>query len=155
MPDPDKKTLNNRPAGRAKPVGFAIAFVVLAGLGIWYWVHRGADSTAGQSDQPAGVKSTLHLETFVLNLSDADQRAYLRVGIDLGLNKEMKHGEESATIAQVRDTILGVLAQGKVDDLLTAEGKTKLKENLAQALQQRMPQLGVEDVYFTEFLIQR
>jgi flagellar FliL protein len=155
MPDPDKKTLNDRPAGRGRPVAFVIAFVVLAGLGIWYWMHRGADAAAGQPDQPAGVKSTLHLETFVLNLSDADQRAYLRVGIDLGLNKEAKHGEEPAPIAQVRDTILGVLAQGKVEDLLTAEGKTKLKQNLVQALHERMPQLGVEDVYFTEFLIQR
>jgi flagellar FliL protein len=90
-----------------------------------------------------------------LNLSDLDQRSYLRVGIDLGLNTEPKRGEEPAPVAEVRDTILGVLAEGKVDELLTESGKTKLKENLLSALRQRMPQLGVEEVYFTEFLIQR
>jgi flagellar basal body-associated protein FliL len=94
------------------------------------------------------------LETFVLNLADQEQRSYLRVGIDLGLSEELKRGEQ-APVAQVRDTILGVLAEGKVNDLLTPAGKTKLKENLLQALQRREPELGVEEIYFTEFLIQR
>jgi flagellar basal body-associated protein FliL len=31
----------------------------------------------------------------------------------------------------------------------------KLKEDLLHALQERLPGLEVEDVYFTEFLIQR
>jgi flagellar basal body-associated protein FliL len=108
-------------------------------------------SAAGAQTQ---VRSTLHLDTFVLNLSDPDQRSYLRVGIDLGLSREEKRGEVTP-VAEVRDTILGVLAEGKVDVLLTAAGKTKLKQDLLTALQQRLPQLGVEEVYFTEFLIQR
>ncbi len=98
--------------------------------------------------------STLHLETFVLNLADPDQKSYLRVGIDLGLNREMKHGEE-APVARVRDTIIGVLALARVEELLTAKGKAKLKEDLQHALEERAPELGVEEVYFTEFLIQR
>jgi len=60
-----------------------------------------------------------------------------------------------APVGQVRDTILGALAEAKVNDLMTAAGKVKLKENLLHALQERVPQLGVEEVYFTEFLIQR
>jgi flagellar FliL protein len=100
------------------------------------------------------VNGTLHLETFVLNLADRDQRSYLRVGIDLGLSREIPRGE-NAPVGQVRDTILGVLAQSRVDDLLTAPGKLKLKQDLLQALQQRIPRLEVEEVYFTEFLIQR
>ncbi len=78
----------------------------------------------------------------------------MRVGIDLGLGREIGK-DESAPVAEVRDTILSVLSEARVDDLLTAKGKAKLKEDLLQALQQRVPQLVVEDVYFTEFLIQR
>jgi flagellar FliL protein len=94
------------------------------------------------------------LETFVLNLAEPGQRSYLRVGIDLGLAREIARGE-TAPVGQVRDTILGVLADWKVDDLTTLKGKTKLKEDLLHALQERVPGLGVEEVYFTEFLIQR
>jgi flagellar basal body-associated protein FliL len=76
------------------------------------------------------------------------------VGIDLGLGQE--HGKgENAPLGQVRDTILGVLAQSRVDELSTAAGKEKLKQDLLHALQQRLPGREVEEVYFTEFLIQR
>jgi flagellar basal body-associated protein FliL len=78
----------------------------------------------------------------------------LRVGIDLGLNRETKR-EETAPVSEVRDTVLDVLAEAKVSDLMTVAGKTKLKENVLHALQERLPRLGVEEVYFTEFLIQR
>lgn len=101
------------------------------------------------------MKGTLHLETFVLNLADPGQRSYLRVGIDLGLGRELGKGENAAAVGPVRDTIVGVLAQSRVDELLTAKGKAKLKEDLLRALQERVPGLEVEEVYFTEFLIQR
>jgi flagellar basal body-associated protein FliL len=156
MPAAEKKTLSAATAPAAKKrgkFGFVVVVLLLAGAGVWFFIFRKDPSAAEAGAQPQ-VRSTLHLDTFVLNLSDPDQRSYLRVGIDLGLNREEKRGEV-APIAEVRDTILGVLAQGKVDELLTATGKTKLKQELLAALQQRLPQLGVEEVYFTEFLIQR
>jgi len=128
-----------------------LPLMILAGVGIWFWANRGAEAAPTEAPR---VRSTLHLETFVLNLADIDQRSYLRVGIDLGLKQEAKRGE-TAPVAEVRDTILSVLAEAKVSDLATVAGKTKLKENLLHALQQRLPRLGVEEVYFTEFLIQR
>lgn len=128
--------------------------VVLVGLGVWFWsTHRTTPGVlAGGNPE---VKGTLHLETFVLNLADPEQRSYLRVGIDLGLGREMGRGENAPPVGQVRDTILSVLAQSRVDELMTAKGKAKLKEDLLHALQERVPGLGVEEVYFTEFLIQR
>jgi flagellar basal body-associated protein FliL len=77
------------------------------------------------------------------------------VGIDLGLGREMGKGGNAPPVGEVRDIILGVLAQSKVDELLTAAGKAKLKEDVLQALRERVPELEVEEVYFTEFLIQR
>jgi len=146
MPEEDKET------SKGRVLGVVLLVVLLAGAGIWFWASRGAEAAPEEATK---VRSTLHLETFVLNLADTDQRSYLRVGIDLGLNREAKHGEELAPVAQVRDIILGVLAEAKVTDLMTATGKKSLKENLLHALQERVPQLGVEEVYFTEFLIQR
>lgn len=133
---------------------FAFPVVILVAVGIWFWASRQA-APAVQANQEAHVRSTLHLETFVLNLADPEQRAYLRVGVDLGLNKDLKHGEEAVPIAQVRDTILAVLAQAKADEILTAQGKSKLKQDLLRALEEQVPELGVEEIYFTEFLIQR
>lgn len=122
-------------------------------LAFWLWANR-EDTPSAQASDASTVCSTLHLDSFVLNLADPNQRSYLRVGIDLGLSREIKHGEE-LPVAAVRDTILGVLGEAKVDDLMTASGKAKLKQQVLRALRDRVPQLGVQEVYFTEFLVQR
>ena len=127
--------------------------VTLVALGAWYWSAR--RTQPGSADGNGQVKGSLRLETFVVNLADHDSRSYLRVGIDLGLGRELGKGEGAPPVAEVRDTILGVLAQCRADDLLTAEGKSKLKLDLLHALQERVPSLQVEEVYFNEFLIQR
>ncbi|MGD0570728.1 MAG: flagellar basal body-associated FliL family protein [Candidatus Sulfotelmatobacter sp.] len=149
MPPTKKKAEGEAP--RSGRTGIALFAVALLGLGGWFWsTHRGQ---AGAGGFPR-VKGTLHLETFVLNLADPGERSYLRVGIDLGLGRELGR-RETAPVGQVRDTILGVLAQSRVEELSTAAGKEKLKEDVLHALQQRIPGLEVEEVYFTEFLIQR
>jgi flagellar protein FliL len=124
--------------------------VVAVIAGAWLWGKRGSESASANSP----VKSTLHLETFVLNLADPGQRSYLRVGIDLGLGREMGKGD-TPPVAELRDTILSILGECKADDLLTEAGKDKLKADLLRALQARVPDQKVEEVYFTEFLIQR
>lgn len=135
------------------PIALLLLAVVLALAVTGYWsTHR--TGSAGSINGDGEIKGTLHLETFVLNLADPGQRSYLRVGIDLGLNRQLGRGE-NIPVGPARDTILAVLGQSEADDLLTGKGKAKLKEDLLHALRERVPGLGVEDVYFTEFLIQR
>lgn len=155
MPDerPVKEKKPAKLASRSRRAAFILPALALAVLGGWFWSRRGNEPAVSPQDG-SHLVSTLHLETFVLNLADPTQKSYLRVGIDLGLNRELKHGEDPPA-ARVRDTIIGVLALAKVDELLTAKGKESLKEDLLHALKQRVPELGVEEVYFTEFLIQR
>jgi flagellar basal body-associated protein FliL len=143
----------DRTRGRGGLILFLFV-AILAMAGFWFWMSRGGDLGAARASETR-VKSTVHLETFVLNLADTDQRSYLRVGIDLGLNHELRRGEDPVPVAQVRDTILAVLGEVKVDDLESAQDKMRLKQNLLHALQQHVPEAGVEEVYFTEFLIQR
>lgn len=152
MPE-ESKPAKKVSKARGRVLAFLLLAIVLTAGAGWFWRESGGETKAQAHEGPT-VKSTMHLETFVMNLADADQRSYLRVGIDLGLNSNAKRGEE-VPVARVRDTILGVLALAKVDDLLTADGKGKLKQELLHALQERVPDLGVEEVYFTEFLIQR
>jgi flagellar basal body-associated protein FliL len=149
------KTANQAPPTTRTGIIFLFVLAaVVAALGAGFW---GTQRTRSEASTGGGgeVKGTLHLETFVLNLADPGQRSYLRVGIDLGLSRELGRGENALPVGPVRDTILGVLGQSQADELVTAKGKAKLKEDLLHALQQRVPGLGIEEVYFTEFLIQR
>jgi flagellar FliL protein len=108
----------------------------------------------------AADKGVLHLEPFVVNLADTEENRFLRVGIDLGLEKalpgkEGKGGESDVPAARIRDCILYVLSTWRSDTLLTPDGKQKLKDEMLHALQDRVPELGVREIYFTDFFVQR
>jgi len=113
-------------------------------------------SQATQSaDSSTRVRAVLHLETFTVDISNSEQKAYLRVGIDLGLGRDLKpEGGETPT-ALIRDTVLTVLMSAKPEDLISSEGKQKLKAQILDALHQRAPEVAAKEVYFSEFLLQR
>jgi len=130
-------------------LGLALA---LGAAGLFFWLHSRPSTSAAEG--PA-AESTLVLETFVVNLNASGQRAYLRVGITLGMAHPLPRNQpEAVPMALVRDTILSVLATAQPEALLGLEGKRQLKDELLKALQERVPQVAVENVYFTEFLVQ-
>jgi flagellar basal body-associated protein FliL len=146
------KTL--RPASSSSGFRSVLITLVVVGAlagGVWMIRRSGEGTPAAANRAPA----TLHLDTFVLNLADPGQRSYLRVCIDLGLSRAVGTKDNAPPLGPVRDTIIGVLGQAKTDDLIAARGKEQLKQDLLRALQTRVPDLGVEEIYFTEFLIQR
>jgi len=105
-------------------------------------------------------KYIVHLEGFTVNLADPEETHFLRVTMDLGIdrlpdNVEKEKAAAALPVARIRDSILSVLTVCKADVLLTADGKGQLKKSLLDALNRSVPELGVRDVYFTEFLVQR
>ena len=140
----------------------ALLIVTLAVLAESGWF--GCTSLHSKTDDKASgapkVKAVLHLDTFVVNLADPQDNRFLRVGIELGLEKALpakgEKGEEGALpMARIRDAILTVLMTWHSDALLGPDGKQKLKDELVRALHDRVPELGVKEVYFTDFLVQR
>jgi flagellar basal body-associated protein FliL len=137
---------NSPKKSKAGPaVVVALALSAVAGL-VWWNSYR---LTPDQSVEP-----TLLLDTFIVNLSGSNQRAYLRTGITLGLARPLPNQQGAVPTALVRDTILSVLASAEPEQLLKLEGKEQLKDELRKKLQERVPQIAVVNVYFTEFLVQ-
>ena len=152
-----------------------VAVVVLAGAGFAAWrflprLPAAVEAKGGKAEEEETprkkskkrpqVKSVMHLESFVVNLTGPDETGYLRVGLDLGCEAESSSGEgekkkDDGMTAMIRDTVLTVLGRSKASDLLTPEGKEKLKKDLVEALDERVPDVGVLEVYFTEFIVQR
>lgn len=145
---------------KSKLPTIAIAAVVVIGAGAGGFMYR--RSTAVKKDPAATpaaspVNSVLALDSFVVNLQDASGNGYLRVTISLGLGgptKEDDKDKETTSLPRVRDTILGVLGSRSVDELLTPDGKTKLKADLLDAIDKSVPELDCKEIYFTEFLVQ-
>jgi len=106
-----------------------------------------------QENNPA-APAMIHLDPFVVNLADGNGQSFLRVGIDLGIEFGPK-GKRHESVAVMRDSIISVLSTCKSDDLLTPDGKKKIKQELSQALNERLPDMKVREIYFTEFMVQR
>jgi flagellar protein FliL len=145
--------------------GIVTVVVLLAlavgGASLWFILQRGraADPLATQESSSA-PKYVVHLDEFTVNLADPEETHFLRVGMDLGTDHPANGNEKDKTVLvapvpRIRDAILSVLTACKANDLVTPEGKARLKKDLIEALHRDVPEIGVREIYFTEFLVQR
>lgn len=137
-------------------LGLLLLLGAVGGAGWHFWLHAPAPA----KHPSAPPISIVHLNNFIVNLADTDRDAYLRVGIDLGVDakpgKKSANGEQKTMpTPEIRDAIISVLTTYRSSDLLTAQGKTQLKENLLEALNKRVHGVSVRKIYFTDFLVQR
>jgi flagellar basal body-associated protein FliL len=138
-----------------------VAVLAVAGGGgaVWYAQHSHTDASEGSGPEKPSA-TIVHLDGFTVNLADPEENHFLRVTIDLALERvptpvDRTKPNSGLPVAQMRDSILSVLTVCKADELLTSEGKLRLKKNLLAALNRDNPELGVQEIYFTEFLVQR
>jgi flagellar protein FliL len=135
--------------------------VAVAGGSAWFVFQPGRNPEASHTaNTSAAPKYLIHLEGFTVNLADPEETHFLRVTMDLGVDRLPEGADKEKAAAtlpagRIRDSILTVLTACKADALLTSEGKVQLKKSLVEALSRDVPELGVRDVYFTEFLVQR
>ena len=117
------------------------------------------DLAPGQLPNPAVYKSTYYPmeQAFTSNLRDTD--GYLQVGVGVSTfydQKVVDHLKNSEM--PVRSAVLEVLAQQSADALNTPQGKNELRKQLKVAINRVLVQRegfgGVDDVYFTSFIIQ-
>jgi len=132
-----------------------LAIAAVSGSSLLFYSRRRHTQPVAQVPTEFAV---LHLDPFVVNLADLDQRTFLRVGIDLDVPvsaRTAKPAESTTSTSLIRDTLLEILMAASSDQLATAEGKRKLKEQMLQSLNARAPGLNAREIYFTEFLMQR
>lgn len=143
-------------------VSVALFAVVGGGAASWLLQQRSQQGVAvrAEAGSSGAPKYLIPLEGFTVNLADPEETHFLRVTLSLGIDRLPEGVEKdkptvAIPVARVRDAILGVLTSCKAEELLTPDGKAQLKKNVLAAVQKNVPELGVRDIYFTEFLVQR
>ncbi len=102
------------------------------------------------------VKKIVELPPFIVNLADAEQARYLRMTVSLGVDGEEKAGEkpDQLFITRVRNAMLAVLSNKKSEEILSLEGKTKLRKELLSAAKAASENPEVKAIYITDFIVQ-
>ena len=105
-------------------------------------------------EEMVAVGEMLPLDTFVVNLADASGKRYLRATMQLELAPDQAMETFEQRLPQIRDVILTVLPTKTFEDIRTVDGKTALREEILQRLNDLLSVDGVINIYFTEFVIQ-
>lgn len=109
---------------------------------------------SGMSSNLAEIGPMFPLDTFTVNLLSESGRRYLKVEMNLELSGEELGIELDSKTAVIRDIVIRLLSSKSLEEISTAKGKEKLKEQIVDQLNMRLRDGRVNNVYFTEFVVQ-
>lgn len=124
-----------------------VALLLLGGVGggaVWFLKKRAADAAAAEESadgeeksaaghakpDPKAVPTFVALEMFTVNLADREAERYAQIGVTLEI-VDAKAGDQIKNyMPAIRSNILMVLSRKTSKDLLDAEGKKLLAEEI-------------------------
>jgi flagellar FliL protein len=114
--------------------------------------HGGKDAKA---DKSSGDSRSFALEQFTVNLATPGGTAqkFVRVNISLEVPTEDVEKEVQSKMPQVRNAIIDLFNSKRPNDLVSAEQREYLKEEIRNALNSFMTNGKVKGVYFTNFAV--
>jgi flagellar FliL protein len=130
-----------------------------------------ATAAAESHDFIPGEGIMLNMPTKIINLVDPTGRKYIRVTIVAEFapdDPEYESLPEEEKIAYLTafeeklnsrlpimdDTVITLLSTKTYEDLYTAEGKEKLRAEIMEILSEKLVDLHLISIYFTEFVVQ-
>ena len=102
------------------------------------------------------VKHIIEMQPFIVNLADSEQARYLRLTVNLGVGGEAAESTkpDQLFLNRIRNAMLAVLTTKNSADVLSIEGKSKLRKELLKAAQAASEEPKVEAIYITDFIVQ-
>lgn len=117
---------------------------------------KGASASLRLPDD-SKVKQIIELQPFIVNLADPNEARYLRLVVSLGIGGEEEGEAEKPDplfTTRIRNAMLAVLTARTSEEVLSNEGKAKLRRDLLRAARMAGKDAHVEAIYITEFIVQ-
>ena len=142
-------------------IGIA-ATVILAGgaaFAVLKYLRSAGTAAAAQKVKKDTVESTLNLEPFLVNLADKEATRFVKVTFRLGLSVDEKEVEEKLAknnvfLAQTRESIISLLTSKTSEEILTPDGKEKLRQEVQTRVNAFLSKGKVKEVYIVDFVVQ-
>ncbi len=128
-----------------------VVFLLLVGGGVFIAMRVLGLGQSGEVEEPPGP--LYQMEEFTVNLAEEKGRGLLKVAVVLDLADEGQVEELDTYETVLRDEIIAILRQYTIAELQEETAYEELKEDIKQRLNEILPDNGIEEVYFTEFLI--
>ena len=142
-----------------------LILLIVGGL-VAYFLLSSNDEEQPQQQEPKKVEKKKKVENmteigpiypldqFIVNLVSNSSSRYLKCKIDLELDSPELQQEVDKKLPAIRDLIIRILSSKTVEEIQTAKGKEKLKEEIKRKINEILTTGEIRHVYFTEFVIQ-
>lgn len=169
-------TAEAAPSGNKKKlliiIGAVIALLLVIGIPVSMFVFKGekksdelpADAAHEQGLVPEGhddedaldegeeaLGAIFPLETFVVNLQGG---RFIRCQLQLEFQSRDIPRRFYGRLVPIRDAIIGLLTKREADDVASEKGKSALKGEIRETVNEILRKEEVKGVYFTQFVVQ-
>jgi flagellar protein FliL len=144
-----------QPKSSKKLILIIAAAVILlggGGAGAYFKFFKKADATESPSKSEHAVIQ--EFDTFIVNLRDPGGKRFLKLALKAKLDGIPVSEEFKSRVFEMRDMILMILSAKETEDISRPEDKFALKQEIMTALNRGLHKGQVQDIYFSEFLIQ-
>jgi flagellar FliL protein len=167
--NPEKEVAEKAPSSLPK-IALIVVIALISSIGggvvSWYLISKTvlkAEAKTSETDKKDEVAQAIEkggaiaLDPFVVNLTDTAAPRYLRIKVSLMVDDATKLKEltdNTALQQKLRDVILEALTAKSSGDLITEDGKKKLRSEIQSKISVYFKKPKLVDVMFTEFVIQ-
>ena len=146
-----RKTNQNK----ALIIGLIVALAVICSVGGVAVIVKKSHSDKSEKTEPRkGHTSLVPLGEMTFTLADPHQLRYLKTDLVLEVRGSVGKDLENDLKTRARDAVIAVVSSKHLAELLDPNGKSKLKEQIIEVVNQRVDGIEAVNVYFNEFAMQ-
>ena len=118
-----------------------------------------SEGGADESAEAIAERSYWPLEPpFVLNFEGKSKARYMQIGLEVATTNDKAHAAVKKHMPVIRNEIVLLLSGQKYEEMVTPDGKeqlrTELIETINNILQKHKVKKGIDNIYFTSFVMQ-
>ena len=102
----------------------------------------------------SGMGFIYSMKPFIVNLADDSGSRYLKVKFEMELNSKDLVPEIEKRMPQLTDSVIMLLSSRKYEDIVTYEGKDRMRNEIMLRLNSFLSTGSIRKIYFTEFVMQ-
>ncbi|OIP44082.1 MAG: flagellar basal body protein FliL [Deltaproteobacteria bacterium CG23_combo_of_CG06-09_8_20_14_all_60_8] len=171
--DPETKDTEGEGAPKKKSklmlfIGLGVGIALLGGGGFFaytkFLAHKPAVEAGNAQEEKAtgeekgkakeAMGEMLVLEPFVVNLADPKGKRYLKIRIELEIDGKETMAKAEKLKPKMRDTVIMMLTSLSFEEVMSPEGKIRIRDELMDRFNQIMKPERIQQIYFTDFVVQ-
>ncbi|MFP3206569.1 MAG: flagellar basal body-associated protein FliL [Hydrogenobaculum sp.] len=132
-----------------------VLLLLIGGAGAYFFLtHKKKESTKQMVVAPQKLGVMYDLGSFLVNLADKNANTYAKVSITLELSNQKVQQEVVKRLPIIKDAVINLLSSKTYDEIRTPEGKEELRLELIKRINAILVTGGVQNIYFTQFIVQ-